>query len=197
MICTECGRIESLEALNPDMAYGLKVGIRRAQAALYGLDENGDPKLPKDKEKEPVNQELSDYLNYAPREGVSPREKKELEKGLDALKTEEAKPFVPVEEYPPIHAHTAQFGSELWCKECNPVCADKHGPTKLQWCGHPDCPMNPERFRKKALVKGACKVLNGNYRDEEREDDIRRSKRKSIRNQCKYKSRGKEKRREP
>jgi len=41
------------------------------------------------------NQELADYLS-SPREGVSPREKKEIKKGLDALKTEEAKPFVPV-----------------------------------------------------------------------------------------------------
>lgn len=41
------------------------------------------------------NQELSDYLS-SPREGVSPKEKREIEKGLEVLKTEECKPFVPV-----------------------------------------------------------------------------------------------------
>jgi hypothetical protein len=43
----------------------------------------------------------------------------------------------------PIHCHTAQFGSELWCERCNPVCYDKHSPTKLGFCGEPECPMKP------------------------------------------------------
>jgi hypothetical protein len=45
----------------------------------------------------------------------------------------------------PIHAHTAQFGSELWCSKCNTICYDKHGPSKLTWCGTPKCPMNPNK----------------------------------------------------
>jgi len=48
MICSTCGQIESLETLDPMRAHYLKVGLRRAQAAMYGLDENGNPKLPKD-----------------------------------------------------------------------------------------------------------------------------------------------------
>lgn len=48
----------------------------------------------------------------------------------------------------PIHCHTGEFGSELWCPECNPICHDKHNSTKLNWCGHQDCPMNPNRFIK-------------------------------------------------
>jgi len=46
VICSQCGQIESFEKLDPDRAYGLKIGLRRAQAALYGLDENRNPKLP-------------------------------------------------------------------------------------------------------------------------------------------------------
>lgn len=45
-ICSLCGLIESLEKLAPDRAYGLKVGQKRMQAAIYGLDEKGEPKLP-------------------------------------------------------------------------------------------------------------------------------------------------------
>jgi len=45
-ICSMCGQIETLEKLAPDRAYALKVGQRRMQAAKYGLDEKGDPKLP-------------------------------------------------------------------------------------------------------------------------------------------------------
>lgn len=70
--------------------------------------------IEEDKREEPINQELSDYLNYAPREGVSPKEKKKYKLGV-----------------------------------------------------------------------------------EEEEDKIRKAKRKSIREGGKYKSRGKEKRREP
>ena len=48
-ICSTCGKIESLEKLGQEgIAYGLRLGQRRAQAALYGLDENREPKLPKD-----------------------------------------------------------------------------------------------------------------------------------------------------
>jgi hypothetical protein len=48
VICTTCGQIESYEAMGLfDMVYGLKTGQRRSQAALYGLDEKGNPKLPK------------------------------------------------------------------------------------------------------------------------------------------------------
>lgn len=53
----------------------------------------------------------------------------------------------------PIHAHTAQFGSELWCKKCNPYCHDKHAPSMLTWCGHPKCPMNPASFSVKEKAK--------------------------------------------
>ena len=70
--------------------------------------------IEEDKREEPINQELSDYLNYAPREGVSSKEKKKYKLGV-----------------------------------------------------------------------------------EEEEDNIRKSHRKTIRNQGKYKSRGKEKNREP
>ena len=45
-ICTTCGQIESLERFSPDRAEGLRIGQRRTQAALYGLDEKGNPKLP-------------------------------------------------------------------------------------------------------------------------------------------------------
>ena len=48
MICSTCGLIESLDKFAPDRAYGLRVGQRRTQAALYGLDEMGNPKLPKE-----------------------------------------------------------------------------------------------------------------------------------------------------
>ena len=46
-ICTLCGQIESLEKFATDRAYGLKVGQKRMQAAKYGLDEKGEPKLPR------------------------------------------------------------------------------------------------------------------------------------------------------
>ena len=47
-ICTTCGQIESLEKFAPDRAEGLKIGLRRTQAAVFGIDKNGNPKLPKD-----------------------------------------------------------------------------------------------------------------------------------------------------
>ena len=48
-VCTMCGQIESLEAVGAyAQAYGLKTNQRRVQAAIYGLDEKGNPKLPKD-----------------------------------------------------------------------------------------------------------------------------------------------------
>ena len=47
-ICTTCGQIESFEKFAPDRAEGLKIGLRRTQAAVFGLDKNGNPKLPKD-----------------------------------------------------------------------------------------------------------------------------------------------------
>jgi hypothetical protein len=50
-----------------------------------------------------------------------------------------------------IHCHLAWFGSELACKECNPVCYKNHqmdNPNHLKWCGEEKCPMNPERFKK-------------------------------------------------
>jgi len=46
-ICTMCAQIESLEKFSPERAYGLKTSQRRMQAAKYGLDEKGNPKLPK------------------------------------------------------------------------------------------------------------------------------------------------------
>ena len=47
VICTLCGQIESYEKFAPHLAQGLKVGQRREQAARYGLDEHGNPKLPR------------------------------------------------------------------------------------------------------------------------------------------------------
>jgi len=47
VICSMCGQIESLEKFDPLRAYYLKIGQKRAQAALYGLDKNRNPKLPK------------------------------------------------------------------------------------------------------------------------------------------------------
>jgi hypothetical protein len=47
-VCSTCGQIESLEKFDPARAYGLKLGQRRAQAALYGLDKKHNPKLPKE-----------------------------------------------------------------------------------------------------------------------------------------------------
>jgi len=47
-ICTTCGKIESLEKMGAvDVAEGLKIGQRRSQVALYGLDRKGNPKLPR------------------------------------------------------------------------------------------------------------------------------------------------------
>lgn len=46
-ICSMCGQIESLERFDPMRAEGLRLGQRRAQAALYGLDKNRNPKLPR------------------------------------------------------------------------------------------------------------------------------------------------------
>jgi hypothetical protein len=46
-ICPHCGQIESLEKLDPLRAHYLKVGMKRAQAAQYGLDGFGEPKLPR------------------------------------------------------------------------------------------------------------------------------------------------------
>lgn len=49
-ICSICGQIESLEKMGAiGQAEGLRIGQRRSQAALYGLDEKGNPKLPKEK----------------------------------------------------------------------------------------------------------------------------------------------------
>lgn len=46
-ICTTCGQIESYKAMGlTAKAEGLIVGQRRSQAALYGLDGDGQPKLP-------------------------------------------------------------------------------------------------------------------------------------------------------
>ena len=46
VICSTCGRIESLERLNPALAMALKMGQRQVQAARYGLDKNRNPRLP-------------------------------------------------------------------------------------------------------------------------------------------------------
>ena len=47
-ICTTCAQIESFEKTVPHIAEGLKVGLRRTQAAVFGLDKDGNPKLPED-----------------------------------------------------------------------------------------------------------------------------------------------------
>ena len=47
-ICNVCAQIESFEKTAPHLAEELKVGLRRIQAAVFGLDKNGNPKLPKD-----------------------------------------------------------------------------------------------------------------------------------------------------
>jgi len=47
VICSICGQIESFEKFDFARAEGLKMGQRHAQAARYGLDEHGNPKLPK------------------------------------------------------------------------------------------------------------------------------------------------------
>ena len=47
-ICSLCGQIESLERTAPHLAEGLKIALSRAQAAVFGLDKHGDPKLPKE-----------------------------------------------------------------------------------------------------------------------------------------------------
>jgi hypothetical protein len=49
-ICIQCGQIESLTTLDPFRAHYLKVGLKRAQAGLYGLNEFGDPNLPRCKD---------------------------------------------------------------------------------------------------------------------------------------------------
>jgi hypothetical protein len=46
-ICNQCGQIESMKGiLGPDSVYGLELGQRRIQAALYGLNKNRDPNTP-------------------------------------------------------------------------------------------------------------------------------------------------------
>ena len=51
-ICSVCGQIEGFESIGAvHFAEGLKVGQRRAQAALYGLDEKGNPKIPREEMK--------------------------------------------------------------------------------------------------------------------------------------------------
>jgi len=47
-ICNTCAQIETLEKTAPCIAEGLKIGLRRTQAAVFGLDKDGNPKLPKD-----------------------------------------------------------------------------------------------------------------------------------------------------
>lgn len=47
IVCSQCGHIESMSKLSPDSVYGLKLGQRRAQAAMWGLNKNRDPNLPK------------------------------------------------------------------------------------------------------------------------------------------------------
>jgi hypothetical protein len=166
------------------------------------------PLIPTKQEIYPVkfNQELIDYLNQ-PREEISPREKKELKKGLEALKTEEGELFKP------IHAHCAWFGSELACQECNPCCYQNHqmgNPDHLKWCGMEDCPLGPKKMKERMTKDGPMSKELQDEMDawerasmedwkefEEEEDKIRKLKRKSIREGGKYKSRGKEKRREP
>jgi hypothetical protein len=49
IVCATCGLIESLEKFDPARAEGLKLGQRRAQAAMYGLDKKRNPKLPKER----------------------------------------------------------------------------------------------------------------------------------------------------
>jgi hypothetical protein len=105
----------------------------------------------------------------------------------------------------PLHAHCSWFGSELACSICNPVCHQNHqmdNPNHLNWCGHPDCPVNPKKFKKVEISPQLREELDAWERAstgtwEETEDGLRKSKRKTIRNQGKYKGRGKEKRREP
>ena len=46
-ICQMCGKIESLRRISPSSAYGLKLSQRQAQAAMYGLDKDRNPNLPK------------------------------------------------------------------------------------------------------------------------------------------------------
>jgi hypothetical protein len=195
MICTNCGQIESFEKLDPVRAEGLKVGLRRTQAALYGLDENGDPKLPKDVEEEP---ELRLRKNA-------------LVKGACKVLNGNYRDEKREEEYPPIHAHCAWFGSELACSICNPVCWEKHqmeNPNHLNWCGEENCPLNPKRFKDKVEKNAWQREIEPEVEEdagripkfgevEEVEDEMRRSKRKSLHNCGKYKGRGKEKRREP
>lgn len=46
-ICTTCAQIEGYRGAGLiGLAEGLEVGQRRVQAALYGLDKDGQPKLP-------------------------------------------------------------------------------------------------------------------------------------------------------
>lgn len=51
VICSTCGQIESFEQVDYAKAEGLRMGQRHAQAALYGLDKNRNPKLPKEAKK--------------------------------------------------------------------------------------------------------------------------------------------------
>jgi hypothetical protein len=46
-ICSTCGQIESYEKFAPDLAEGLRIGQKRSQAAIYGLNSKGEPNLQK------------------------------------------------------------------------------------------------------------------------------------------------------
>ena len=59
---------------------------------------------------------------------------------------------------PPKHLHPSWFGSDLACSYCNPYCYHNHqygNPRNLDFCGDPNCPMNPKNYCTKRKTK--CK----------------------------------------
>jgi hypothetical protein len=100
-----------------------------------------------------------------------------------------------------IHAHLAYFGSELACQICNPVCWQNHQFNNLNYlkpCENVDCPLGDKKMAEiNEKLKHEMEKVEDEELLEEFEDEIRRSKNKSIRRGGKYgHSRGKEKRRE-
>ena len=48
IICNDCGKMESMRGIcGTESVYGLEIGQRRAQAAMWGLNKKRDPDLPK------------------------------------------------------------------------------------------------------------------------------------------------------
>lgn len=79
----------------------------------------------------------------------------------------------------PIHAHCAWFGSELACKECNPVCYKNHqmgNPNHLNPCGNINCPLNSKRPEKTLGLQKPALCMSPFFTGKAAEDFIKQDK---------------------